>query len=82
MYVNVALGCSGVRFALEESMPVLVNMVRANVGWDMCMAPFSSRCTCHLRYFAGNPRRLILYLAVRTAWIPSSSVWEDAAESK
>ena len=82
MYVNAALGGSGVRFALEESMPVLVSIVRVTVGWEMWMAPLSRRFTCHLRYFSGNPSRLILYLAVRIAWISSSSVWEDAAERK
>ena len=60
----------------------LVSMVRATVGWDMCMAPLSKCCTCRLRYFAGNPGRLIVHLDFRKALISSRSVWEDATERK
>ena len=80
--VNAALGGSGVRFGLAESIPVVVSIAVATCGCEICIEPCGRRCMCHFKYWAWKPRRLILYFAVRVVCRSSCIDWVEATERK
>ena len=53
--VKVALGGSGVRFGLAESILVFVSIAVATCGCEICIEPCSRRWMCHCKYWAGKP---------------------------